>query len=329
MPTRFVTIQNKVYQFDYDYKNTDFRREALNRMTKETWGFSFERWYENGFWPDRCVPYSLFDLQKMVSHVTATIFTFALEGKTLKALQLGTVMTDPDYRGRGLSRWLIDRVLEDFEQQVDFVFLYANDSVLDFYPKFGFKRAPEFFAVAEQTNKNRIAANKADVRKLDVTQQQDQQILMRIASQTTAQYRMTPLQNQSMLFLYSGFSELSFLENSLYYFPEMDAVAIASVKEDTLAVYDILSPKKFHLTTSFLPCLIPRPSERSFIFFQKNCPVFPFFLLSKKTLPYLFGEPICSLRNSSVFLSPAIPDFLFVCPSPSWWRAFLFLTLDG
>lgn len=247
MPTRFVTIQNKVYQFDYDYKNTDFRREALNRMTKETWGFSFERWYQNGFWPDSCVPYSLFDLQKMVSHVTATIFTFALEGKTLKALQLGTVMTDPDYRGRGLSRWLIDRVLEDFEQQVDFVFLYANDSVLDFYPKFGFKRAPEFFAVAELTGKDRIAANKADVRKLDVKQHQDQQILMRIASQTTAQYRMTPLQNQSMLFLYSGFSELSFLENSLYYFPEMDAVAIASVKEDTLAVYDILSPKKVPL----------------------------------------------------------------------------------
>ena len=186
------------------------------KATKETWGFSFERWYQNGFWPDSCMPYSLFDLQKMVSHVTATIFTFALEGKTLKALQLGTVMTDPDYRGRGLSRWLIDRVLEDFEQQVDFVFLYANDSVLDFYPKFGFKRAPEFFAVAEWTDKDRIAANKADVRKLDVTQQQDQQILMRIASQTTAQYRMTPLQNQSMLFLYSGFSELSFLENSLY-----------------------------------------------------------------------------------------------------------------
>ena len=70
---------------------------------------------------------------------------------------------------------------------------------------------------------------------------------MRIASQTTAQYRMTPLQNQSMLFLYSGFSELSFLENSLYYFPEMDAVAIASVKEDTLAVYDVLSSKKVPL----------------------------------------------------------------------------------
>lgn len=193
------------------------------------------------------MPYSLFDLQKMVSHVTATIFTFALEGKTLKALQLGTVMTDPDYRGRGLSCWLIDRVLEDFEQQVDFVFLYANDSVLDFYPKFGFKRAPEFFAVAEQTDKDRITANKANIHKLNVTQQQDQQILMRIASQTTAQYRMTPLQNQSMLFLYSGFSELSFLENSLYYFPEMDAVAIASVKENTLAVYDILSPKKVPL----------------------------------------------------------------------------------
>ena len=42
MPTRFVTIQNKVYQFDYDYKNTDFRREALNRTQKPETAAIFE-----------------------------------------------------------------------------------------------------------------------------------------------------------------------------------------------------------------------------------------------------------------------------------------------
>jgi len=294
MPTRFVTIQNKVYQFDYDYKNTDFRREALNRMTKETWGFSFERWYQNGFWPDSCVPYSLFDLQKMVSHVTATIFTFALEGKTLKALQLGTVMTDPDYRGRGLSRWLIDRVLEDFEQQVDFVFLYANDSVLDFYPKFGFKRAPEFFAVAEQTDKDRIAANKADVRKLDVTQQQDQQILMRIASQTTAQYRMTPLQNQSMLFLYGGFSELSFLKDCMYYLPEIDTIAVASVKEDALTLYDVLSPQKAPLDLVISSLAQPGTKRAELHFLPDNLDNF-------STLPLKEEDSTLFMRKSNLF----------------------------
>ena len=89
---------------------------------------------------------------------------------------------------------------------------------------------------------------------------------MRIASQTTAQYRMTPLQNQSMLFLYSGFSKLSFLENSLYYFPEMDAVAIASVKEDILAVYDVLSPKKV-LLDHIISSLSDSQTKRAELYF--------------------------------------------------------------
>ena len=255
MPTSFVSIHTRVYQFDYNYKDTSFRRQALNEATKRIWGFSFERWYQAGLWEDRCIPYSLFDKGKLVSHVTATLFSFALEGKMLHTLQLGTVMTDPDYRGRGLSRWLIDRVLSDFSGKVDFFFLYANDSVLDFYPRFGFQQADEFIAVTSQ-----FVAHPSPVRKLDPQKADDRQLICTIAAQTTPQYRMTPLQNQSMILLYSGYSELSFFQDCLYYLPSFDAIAVAKYTPDTLVLYDLLSPQK--ITVQTLICSLIRPETR-------------------------------------------------------------------
>lgn len=53
-------------------------------------------------------------------------------------------MTAPAYRNRGLSRRLMEAVLSDWRTQCDGIYLYANDTVLDFYPKFGFLKAEEY-----------------------------------------------------------------------------------------------------------------------------------------------------------------------------------------
>lgn len=53
---------------------------------------------------------------------------------------LGTVMTHPDYRNRGLSRWLMERVLKEWGERGHALYLYANDGVRSFYPGLDFKR---------------------------------------------------------------------------------------------------------------------------------------------------------------------------------------------
>lgn len=45
-------------------------------------------------------------------------------------------MTHPDYRGQGLAKKLLEHVIAKYEDQYDFLYLFANDTVLDFYPKF-------------------------------------------------------------------------------------------------------------------------------------------------------------------------------------------------
>ena len=55
-------------------------------------------------------------------------------------IQLGTIMTDKNYRNQGLSKYLMNIVLKEFSEKNDEVYLFANDSVLYFYPKFGFQK---------------------------------------------------------------------------------------------------------------------------------------------------------------------------------------------
>lgn len=236
MPTSFVTIQNKVYQFDHHYRDNDARREQLCRMTQEIWDFSLESWYRFGGWGEECVPYSLFDYDQMASHVTATTLTFALGEKRLRALQLGTVMTDPDYTGMGLSRWLIERVLSDYEGQVDFVFLYANDSVREFYPRFGFHPASEYCVELPVPQPEPMA-----VKKLDLLLPTDYELFCRLTEQGCPQYRMAPVNNRSLLMLYCGYSDLASLSDHLYYLPELDAAVIVSEEGSVLTLHDLLA----------------------------------------------------------------------------------------
>lgn len=64
-------------------------------------------------------------------------------GEALRLVQLGTVMTAPAHRGKGLARSLMEAVLDDWGRTCDGVYLYANGTVLEFYPKFGFVPARE------------------------------------------------------------------------------------------------------------------------------------------------------------------------------------------
>ena len=52
-------------------------------------------------------------------------------------------MTKETYRDQGLSRRLIEEILKDYQGKVDMIFLFTNETVLEFYPKFGFSRVME------------------------------------------------------------------------------------------------------------------------------------------------------------------------------------------
>lgn len=88
-------------------------RRTFNNLTRETFGFDFEQWYIDGYWQKRYIPYSLLDGDRVVANISVNDLNFLVMGEKKRYIQLGTVMTDKAYRGLGLSRALMERVLDE------------------------------------------------------------------------------------------------------------------------------------------------------------------------------------------------------------------------
>ena len=127
-----------------NYRNNDKLRESLNRLTEKTFGFNFEDWYKNGFWNDKYIPYSIVEDESVVANVSVNIIDINDHGVLKYYIQLRTVMTDENYRNRGYIRTLINDLFKDYGEKADGFYLFANDEVLNFYPKFGFVAAKEY-----------------------------------------------------------------------------------------------------------------------------------------------------------------------------------------
>ncbi len=140
----YIKINGKEYQFAFGYGKNNELRKSFNDLTQEIFEFNFEQWYQDGYWKNQFIPYSLLDGAKIVSSVSVNIMDFKVFGEEKRYIQLGTVMTNPDYRNQGLLRVLLKKAIEDYRDKCDLIYLFANNSVLDFYPKFGFQELNQY-----------------------------------------------------------------------------------------------------------------------------------------------------------------------------------------
>ncbi|MDE7250589.1 MAG: GNAT family N-acetyltransferase, partial [Lachnospiraceae bacterium] len=125
-------------------RNSETLRKSFNKLAKETFDLDFEDWYQNGFWRDKYIPYSMVIDGEVAANVSVNRTDMLWNGRRKHLIQLGTVMTKETYRNRGLIRRLMEEIAKDFATEADGIYLFANDSVLDFYPKFGFRKAVEW-----------------------------------------------------------------------------------------------------------------------------------------------------------------------------------------
>lgn len=231
-----ITIKDKEYRFVCNYQNDETLRKSFNELTNSVWEFDFEAWYQTGYWGEKCQLYSLLDGEKMVSHITVSIFDAVILGEKKTLVQLGTVMTDEAYRGQGLNRCLMEKVLADWDDKCDFIYLFANESVLDFYPKFGFSAVEEFEAV--RTSLREIA--KIPFRQLDISTAKDLKLLDEITKNAHPVADLSILNNTGLIMFYC--LGLGLFNDSLFYFEGLNAIVVAEYDETNLIIHDVFAP---------------------------------------------------------------------------------------
>lgn len=260
-----------MFEFKKDYKENEKLRESFNALAERTFGLNFEDWYQNGYWRENYIPYSMVCDGKVVANVSVNLTEMLMDGAPRKLIQLGTVMTDEAFRGQGLIHGLMDEIEKDYAGKVDGMYLFANDSVLDFYPKFGYRKATEYQYVKNVKNtemqdaevQNAITWEESTRKAQNATgwegsmRKAQTPAVRQIPMQGKAQWdkleaaiecnvhheRFDMIHNNGLYMFYVT----KFMQENVYYDAANDAYAIAELEGDTLILHSVFAPKPVQL----------------------------------------------------------------------------------
>lgn len=226
--------------FVKDYKDNEYLRNSFNQLASNTFGIEFESWYQHGYWTEKYQPYSYIDKGNIVANVSVNLLNLMINNKIKKAVQIGTVMTHPDYRNRGLSRRLMEIVLQDYKN-VDLIYLFANQTVLDFYPKFGFQAWEE---VQYSINYSCNPSDQVGIKKLDGRKPEDLAFIYSLAANRNSISRIFGTTSSEELLM---FYCLMVFNQDLYYLEDEKVLVIFQNDGDILHLYDVVCTKKVKL----------------------------------------------------------------------------------
>ena len=76
-----ITVNDKPYDLHIGYQKEETLRKAFNHLVEKTFPFSYESWYQAGYWNDNYIPYTLFDKERALASVSVNIMHFEVLGQ--------------------------------------------------------------------------------------------------------------------------------------------------------------------------------------------------------------------------------------------------------
>lgn len=224
---------NHPYKINKCYRDNDILRKSFNELANDTYGLDFEDWYQNGYWKDNYIPYSVMDTDRVVANASVNIMDFDYLGTNKKYVQIGTVMTNKEYRNQGLSRLILEEIFKDYSQIVDGFFLFANDSVLDFYPKFGFRKGLEHqYTKLVQNMNEKYAVH------IPMNGRTDWVLLEEAILSSKSNSIFEIKHNVGLIMFYIT----KFMRDNVFYIENQNAYVIAEINGENLIIFNVFSP---------------------------------------------------------------------------------------
>lgn len=240
-----------VYTINKQIRHSEHLRKSFFDLAYATFAISFEDWYANGYWDDHYIPYALVYKNQVVANASVTILHTTWQNEKKKYIQIGTVMCAPAFRNRGYVRILLDEIIADWKDQSDAIYLYANDSVLDFYPKFGFQQAQEYQYFMP------ISSHASDFIKLKMTEPKHQKRLLHCYRKNNPFTDLPFLDNEGLLMFYC----MGYMKDCIYYSKQHATICIAQFDGETLFCHDLFGAPSTDLTTILPDLALPQTKK--------------------------------------------------------------------
>lgn len=227
-----------MYEVKKGYKDNAELRQSFNALAERTFSLNFENWYQNGFWRENYIPYSVIQDNKVIANVSVNITDIVWNGKKKHFIQLGTVMTDEEHRNKGLIRMLMEEIEKDYGEKIDGMYLFANDSVLEFYPKFGFKKATEY-----QYSKQVENQKEATMKQIPMDNKPAWKMLEKALDESKVFGSFDMVGNSDLILFYVT----QFMQENVYYDEKLDVYVIAEPEDNTLLIHNVFAKKEIEL----------------------------------------------------------------------------------
>lgn len=283
-----------------DFKNKAEYRASFNRLSRLVFGIDFEAWYQKGCWDDRYICHSIVNDNQIISNVSVSKMDLVVNGVTKRAIQIGTVMTHPEYRGKGLSKQLMENVLETYENSCDLLFLFANTTVLDFYPKFGFAALPEFQFYVDITGQS---GNEALLDRLNISRKEDWNLIIQMLHSRRPISQRLGVSNNLGLF---NFYALNVYPECLYYSKADDAIIVFEHEGELLHIYDVVSSNPIDFSNLIFRISTEQTRKIRFHFTPDQLINKAYSLPSDDKEGVLFVKPLSVLGELQPFCIPTL-----------------------
>lgn len=237
------------FEFLENYRDDDALRAAFFDFSEIIFpGIDFRQWFSKGYWRNHYIPFSIVENGRIISNVSITKMEILINGYPARGIQIGTVGTISEYRRQGLSLLLMERILNKYLDRTDLFFLFANESVIDFYPKFGFR------SIKEAVYKSRGRFPQADepARKLDIGLDKDYKIITDLVDNRSIITGLFGAANYGFITMWHV---LNIFPRNLFYLSEDEIIFIATEDGDTLHLWDIIFKRPFDISAA-IPKLI-------------------------------------------------------------------------
>jgi GNAT superfamily N-acetyltransferase len=253
------------FTFAAGYSSNDVLREKLYPLFERVFKIpvhTLEDFYQRGFWNPSYRPYTFFDGDKAVANVSMFTMPLMIKQKTTRVAAIQSVMTDPDYRGKGLMKQLMKKMLKDIDREFETAMLLTSSPEL--YIPFGFRQAEEHYFVApweHHPKQGEFAARKLDF----FDGQHVHMIREAFRHHRPVSYLFAPLSHESSFYLnmYSPY-----YRQKLYYLDKIDVILVYEVDGETLKLYDCVG--KELPTLEELCSQIPVPFSRIECYFSPD-----------------------------------------------------------
>lgn len=234
-------------------------RESFFALARRVFGLSFEEWHRAGWWTDRYVPYTMvYRDGSAAANVSVNRIDTVWRGEALRLVQLGTVMTAPEHRGKGLARSLMEAVLDDWGRICDGVYLYANGTVLEFTPNSASSPRGSMSAHCRCPPGTPPPAEGGFAR-LDMDTQAGRALLLRCYERSNPFSALPMLDNPGLLMFYCS----GFLKDCVYYSSAYDLACVATEEDGvfTCATFSARAAARWSRQCAPLPLPL-RPARR-------------------------------------------------------------------